>query len=35
MGQAYTTLLQPYASEIRYARFIPGTEEDGYSAELV
>jgi len=24
-----------YAQEVTYARFIPGTEEKGYSAELV
>ena len=35
MGQAYTYMTFPYAQEIEYARFIPGTEQEGYTAELV
>ena len=35
MGQAYTYMTYPYAEEVNYARFIPGTEQEGYSAELV
>lgn len=35
MGQAYTYMTYPYAQEIEYARFVPGTEKDGYTAELV
>ena len=35
MGQAYTYMTYPYAQEVNYARFIPGTEQEGYSAVLV
>ena len=35
MGQAYTYLTYPYAENVQYARFIAGTEQEGYSAELV
>ena len=35
MGAAYTYMTYPYAKEVQYARFVPGTEEPGYSAELV
>ena len=35
MGQTYTYMFYNTADEVRYARFIPGTEEPGYTAHLV
>ena len=35
MGGAYSYLMHPYAQEVDYGRFVPGTEKDGFSAELM
>lgn len=35
MGQAQAMMGYAPAEEITYARLVPGTEQDGYTAELV
>ena len=35
MGGAYSYVTTPYAQEVEYGRFVLGTEQDGYTAELV